>query len=289
MNQPFASYAACRAITRGASSSFPLAFRLLPPAKRRAMDALYAFLRVTDDLADEPGDPAARRDALNVWRRSLTAALGGTYSHPVHPALHDTVRRYDIPPEYLFATIDVVETDLDPIRFATAEEFQGYCYRVASVVGLACIRIWGLRPGAEWDCAKWPATVAGYAFQMTNVLRDLGEDLARGRVYLPSEGMGKAYVPPEAWRDPARTDDFREMMRLLVAEARFFYRTGDDLYRFLSPDGCGVFRVMSGFYEALLNEIERRNYDVFTQRVRVPRWRKAVVLASAWPARWGWL
>src|SRR5581483_6275377 len=88
------SIRACRAVTRAARSSFPLAFRLLPPAKRRAMDALYAFMRVTDDLADEPGEPAAKRGPLNAWRRSLLAALGGAYSHPVHPALHDTVRRY---------------------------------------------------------------------------------------------------------------------------------------------------------------------------------------------------
>jgi phytoene synthase len=290
MNQPFvASYAACRAITRAARSSFPLAFRLLPPAKRRAMDALYAFMRVTDDLADEPGDPAAKRGQLNAWRRSLAAALAGTYSHPVHAALHDTVRWYDIPPEYLFATIDGVETDLEPVRFATAKDFLGYCYRVASVVGLACIRIWGLRPGAEWERAKQPATYAGYAFQLTNVLRDLGEDLGRGRVYLPCEGMGKAYLPPEAWRDPKRADDFREMMRLLVGEARDFYRGGDELYKYLSSDGRAVFRVMSGFYESLLDEIERRDYDVFTSRVRVPRWRKALVLLSAWPAKWGWV
>src|SRR5437588_11923052 len=102
------SYDACSRITRAAKSSFPLAFRLLPPAKRRAMDALYAFMRVTDDLADEPGDPAAKRGALNAWRRSLLAALGGTHTHPVHPALHDTVRRYAIPPEYLLAVIDGV-------------------------------------------------------------------------------------------------------------------------------------------------------------------------------------
>src|SRR5437763_16463704 len=99
------SYAACHRITRAAHSSFPLAFRLLPPAKRRAMDALYAFLRVTDDLADEPGDPAAKRAALADWRTALLAALSGRYSHPVHPALRDTLARYAIPPEYLPAVL----------------------------------------------------------------------------------------------------------------------------------------------------------------------------------------
>src|SRR4051794_41046002 len=97
---PSTSYLACRCLVRAANSSFPLAFRLLPPPKRRAMDALYAFMRVTDDLADEPGDHATKRDALARWRGSLHAALGGEYSHPVHPALHDTVRRFGVPPEH---------------------------------------------------------------------------------------------------------------------------------------------------------------------------------------------
>ena len=103
-----ASIARCRAVTRAARSSFPLAFRLLPPAKRRAMDALYAFMRVTDDLADEPGEPAAQRAALGRWRAALAAALRGEFSHPVHPALYDTVRRFDIPPRFLFDVIDGV-------------------------------------------------------------------------------------------------------------------------------------------------------------------------------------
>jgi len=289
MNQTLAvSYARCRAVTRAAHSSFPLAFRLLPPAKRRAMDALYAFMRVTDDLADEPGEPATKRAQLNAWRRSLVAALDGTYSHPVHPALHDTVRRYDIPPEYLLAVIDGVETDLEPVRFATREELLKYCFCVASVVGLACIRVWGLRPGATWEEAEKPARDAGYAFQLTNILRDLGEDLARGRVYLPQEEWEKFNCPPESWRDPTRQDSFREMMLEQARTAAFNYRRAEYLYADLSPDGCAVFRVMSGFYKALLDEIVKSGFDVFTSRVRVPRWRKLLILLSAWPARWGW-
>src|SRR5438270_8573398 len=116
------SFTYCRDITRRASSSFPLAFRLLPPAKRRAMDALYAFMRVTDDLADEPGPAAAKRAALADWRAALLEALAGRYSHPVHPALHDTARRFAVPPEYLTAVIDGVASDLEPVRFRTFAE-----------------------------------------------------------------------------------------------------------------------------------------------------------------------
>src|SRR5205807_5711382 len=128
------------------------------------MDALYAFMRGTADLADGPGEPAARRAALGRWRAALAAAIRGEFSHPVHPALSDTVRRFDIPPRYLFDVIDGVESDLEPVRFATFADLYRYCYRVASAVGLACVRVWGLRPGAGFAEAAPPADAAGVAF-----------------------------------------------------------------------------------------------------------------------------
>jgi phytoene synthase len=283
------SFAYCRRVTRSANSSFPFAFRLLAPLKRRAMDALYAFLRVTDDLADEPGDLPAKREALGRWRAGLADALLGKYAHPVHPALHDAVRRFGIPPEFLSAVIDGVESDLEPVRFETAGELALYCYRVASAVGLACVRIWGLRPGATWADADPPAAAAGVAFQLTNILRDLGEDLARGRVYLPREELHRFGCPPDSWRDPVRRDAFREMMRFQVAAARGWYDRGDALGLLLRPDGRAIFRVMAGTYRALLDEIARRDYDVFTRRVRVPGWRKGLVFLGAWPVKWGWM
>jgi phytoene synthase len=283
------SYTACSQITRAANSSFPLAFRLLPPAKRRAMDALYAFMRVTDDLADDPGPAAAKRAALADWRAALLAALGGRYSHPVHPALHDTARRFAVPPEYLTAVIDGVESDLEPVRVRTFDELRPYCYRVASVVGLACVRVWGLRPGAGWKDADGPAADAGVAFQLTNILRDLGEDLARGRVYLPEEDCDRFGCPPERWRDPGHADRFRALMRFEAARARDFYQSGHRLGPLLSPDGRAIFRVMSGLYRRLLAEVEGADFAVFDRRVRVPTWRKAAILLGAWPAKWGWL
>jgi phytoene synthase len=253
------------------------------------MDALYAFLRVTDDLADEPGEPAAQRERLAAWRSALTAALAGKYSHPVHPALHDTVRRYAIPPRYLFDVIDGVESDLEPVRFATFAELVPYCYRVASAVGLACVRVWGLRPGATWEQAEGPAVAAGVAFQLTNILRDLGEDLARGRVYLPREDLDRFGCPPESWRDPAKAESFRAMMRFQADRAREFYRQAEPLDRMLSAEGRAVFRVMSGTYRGLLDEIVRRDYDVFSRRVRLGGLYKLWLAARAVPVRWGLL
>ncbi|HUR53147.1 MAG TPA: squalene/phytoene synthase family protein [Gemmataceae bacterium] len=278
------SFAACARITRAANSSFPLAFRLLPRAKRRAMDALYAFMRVTDDLADEPGDPAAKREQLAAWRASLDASLIGKYSHPVFPALAHTVRTFGIPPQYLHDVIDGVESDIEPVRYESFAELYPYCYRVASAVGLACLRVWGFRDGVTPADALAPAEAAGIAFQLTNILRDLGEDLQRGRVYLPADELAHFHCPPEAWRTPA----FAELMRFQVARARDYYRRSDPLARMLMSDGAAIFSVMSGTYRALLDEIEARGYDVFTQRVRVPKCRKGLMLARGWLTKWGW-
>jgi len=281
------SYRHCRELTRRANSSFPVAFRLLPPHKRRAMDALYAFMRVTDDLADEEGEVvAAKRRRLADWRAGLSAALDGHFTHPVHPALADTVRRFAVPPQYLFDVIDGVESDLEPVHFATFADLYPYCYRVASAVGLACVRVWGLRPGASWGDADGPAEAAGVAFQLTNVLRDLGEDQDRGRVYLPADELAAFGCPPGEWR--RRGESFRSLMRFQAARAREFYRKAEPLGAALSADGRAIYRVMCGTYRRLLAEIERRDFDVFAARVRVPRWRKVLVLLSGWAVKLGW-
>jgi phytoene synthase len=281
------SIAYCKTVTKAANSSFPVAFRLLAPARRRAMDALYAYMRVTDDLADEPGEPGAIRANLGAWRAGLTAALAGHCSHPIHPALVATVTRYAVPPRFLFDAIDGVETDLGPVRMATFADLYPYCYRVASAVGLACVRVWGTRPGVTFAEADPPAEAAGIAFQLTNILRDLGEDLARDRVYLPADELEAFGCPPDSWRDPARAPRFRDLMRCQVARARAYYRRGAALLPLLTPNGRAIFHVMNGAYARLLDEIEARDYDVFARRVRVPKWRKAAALATGWLLKWG--
>jgi phytoene synthase len=281
------SHTYCRRLARRAASSFPLAFRLLPRAERDATTALYAFCRATDDLADSPGDSAAKRAALGDWRARLDAALRGVYTHRLHAALHHAVRTFGVSPGYLHDVIDGVETDQGPVAFGTFAELYRYCYRVASAVGLACVPIWGLRPGADPEAAKGSAEAAGVAFQLTNILRDLGEDRSRGRVYLPQDELERFGSPPEAWRagDPA----FRELMRFQVSRARGYYDRGEPLAGLLSPAGRAVFRVMAGVYRRLLDEIERRDFDVFARRVRVGRLTKLRLFLSAWPVKWGWV
>jgi phytoene synthase len=273
---PHSSYSFCRRAVRRAGSSFGLAFRLLPPDRRRGMDALYAFMRATDDISDEPGDPDAKRRKLDRWRDGLRLALGGAYRHRLHAALHHTVTAFGVPPRHLFDVIDGVEADLRPVRVGTFADLYPYCYRVASAVGLACVPVWGCHDPA----AAGPAEAAGIAFQLTNILRDLAEDAGRGRVYLPADELARFGCPPEAWGRV--TPEFREMMRFQAARARGYYAEGDRLLPLLPPPGRAIFRAMSGTYRGLLDEIERRDFDVFARRVRLPGWRKAAAFARAW-------
>jgi 15-cis-phytoene synthase len=262
----------CQRLTRRARSSFRFAFRTLPRAKRDAMDALYAYMRATDDLADGDDPPECKLAALAAWRNRLTAALKGVYSHRIHAALHHAVHTFDIPAEYLSDVITGCETDLEPVRLASFDELQTYCYRVASVVGLACVRIWGLQPGATFDESDPPATAAGYAFQLTNILRDLGEDWQRGRVYLPADELARFDSPPETWA--SRGENFRALMRFQCDRAEAYFREAEKLVPLLSRDGRRIYQLMCSAYRQLLARIAAADFDVFTKRVRLSRWAK---------------
>jgi len=278
------SYTFCETLTRREAGNFYPAFRVLPREQRLSMCALYAFMRIADDLSDSADDVAAKRSQLAQWRQGLRQALAGQYQHESHPALHDTVVKYRIQVQYLEDVIDGVEMDLEPVRYATFADLRLYCYRVASAVGLACIHIWGFRE----ERAKEYAELAGIAFQMTNILRDLGEDAARGRVYLPIDELERFGCDPAHFKEGRRDDAFRELMRFQIARAREFYASSWPLTPLLPPPGRAVFLVMARTYRALLDEMQRRDYDVFSERVRVSKWRKLWFAMQALPVRWGW-
>jgi phytoene synthase len=278
------SYAWCERLARRQAGNFYHAFRLLPTARRRAMCALYAFMRVADDLTDGPEAIADKSIALESWRRQLDAALAGHYHHPLHPAFHRAVEQYGIPRRYLEDVLDGVGMDLDTDRYETFDDLYRYCYRVASAVGLACIHIWGF---AE-ERAKEYAEAAGIALQLTNILRDLGEDAARGRVYLPREDLERFGYRPEDLRRGRRDDRFRELMRFQAARARGYYDSAAPLAGLLDPSGRAVFLVMLRTYRGLLEAIVRRDFDVFTGRVRLSRLHKLWLAAQVLPLRWGW-
>jgi phytoene synthase len=277
------SFAFCERLARRAAANFYHAFRLLPADQRRAMCALYAFMRVADDAADDPGPTEAKREALEAWRGQLGDALAGVYRHPLHPALHATLVRYDIPRSYLDAVLDGVCMDLDTDRYETFADLYPYCYRVASAVGLACVRVWGVR-GAE---AERLAEAAGIAFQLTNILRDVAEDGALGRVYLPGEDLRRfGYGEPDLLAG-RRDDRFRQLMRFEADRAYSYYDAAGPLVGLLAPAGRAVFLVMLRTYRGLLDEIVRRDFDVFSGRVRLSRLHKLWLAASVLPVRWG--
>jgi phytoene synthase len=326
------SYRLCRRMTRSAGSSFYPSFLPLGRAKRRAMDALYAFMRHTDDLADSREPLEARREALSRWRASLQAALlrsdriravphgpdpmnrvttsrpevppaGSSPTDPMEagkgrqaahgtrqaahgtggpgdallPALVDTVKRFAVPVEHLLAVIDGVEMDLDPRRYETFDDLVTYCQRVASAVGLACIHIWGF----NGDGAFEPARKCGIALQLTNILRDLREDVEEGRVYLPTEDLHRCGYSAEDLAARRVDDRFLHLMTFQIDRARGFYREGAELFDWLQPGGRRALGMMLTVYYRLLEEIERRPGDVFRRRIRLSQPKK-LGIAARW-------
>ena len=279
------SYRFCEGVARREAGNFYPAFLLLPPPQRQAMCALYTFMRIADDLSDEPMPTADKRQRLADWRGGLRAALAGRCQHPSHSALGHAVEKFAIPPAYLEAVIDGVEMDLEPVAIATFAELRNYCYHVASVVGLSCIHIWGF----DGQDALRFAEDAGIAFQLTNILRDLAEDAARGRVYLPNEDLDRFGYDAARLQNGVRDAAFRELMRFEIERARAYYDSGWRLVPRLAPSGQAVYLMMARTYRGLLAEIEKRDHDVFRSRVRVPKWKKALFALMALPARFGWM
>lgn len=271
-------YALCQQLARKAASNFYFSFALLPREKRRSMCALYAYLRQVDDLGDdESRDVAARRQSLDQIRGQLDAALAGHAPDPVLRALADTATRYQIPRDYLTAVIDGVEMDLAGAHYETFAELEQYCYRVASVVGLSCIHIWGFR-GPQ---ALEPARRCGIAFQLTNILRDLREDIRRGRVYLPNEDLRRfGYTTDELTRCEAN-DRFTTLMKFEIDRAQNYFDSAAELKPFLEPDGRRVLRAMSAAYHRLLEKIRRRPADVLHRRVRLHIWEKVWIATNS--------
>ncbi len=272
------SYQLCQQITRREARNFYYSFLLLPRAKRRAMCALYAFLRHTDDLGDSAADENERRVSLEAWRRSLNEAIEGRFDSPIMPALADTLERYRVPAVYLHAVIDGCLMDLDRQTYNTFDELANYCHHVASAVGLACIHIWGFQGG---EAALEPARNSGIALQLTNILRDLQEDAKVGRVYLPQEDLKRFDYTIDDLRKGVRDVRFDALMRFEIARAEEFYRRGAELSRYLYRDGKSVFGAMTAIYHGLLDEIQRRHGDVFSRRVGLSPWRK-LRIAARW-------
>jgi len=280
LSQPLTdSYRYCTSLARRTGRNFYFTFLTLPRTLFRDMCVLYAFMRITDDLGDSFHISVEdRRNHLAHWRGQLHRALAGEMTEgKVFPALADVVARHRIPSEYLDEVINGVQTDLTPRTFRTFDDLSGYCYQVAGAVGLCCIHIWGFHD----DRARQAAIDCGTAFQLTNILRDLAEDVSVGRVYLPEEDLRRFDYGPDDLRAGLRDERFREMMQFQVDRAHGYYERAVELYDCLSQPGRRVYSAMYHLYGGLLQEIERRNYDVYSGRVRLSTSRKWCIAASS--------
>jgi phytoene synthase len=268
------SYDYCRLLARRTARNFYYSFLTLPRDRRRAMCVLYSFMRVTDDLGDSDQPEAVRAAELQRWRASLVEAREkGRCEHPVLPALIDIIDRYHVPMRYLLDVITGVEMDVRPAGFATFVDLADYCYHVAGAVGLACIHLWGFHddraPAAAVDC--------GTAFQLTNILRDLREDAARGRLYLPDEDLTRFGLARDDFREGCRDERFQRLMEFEISRAREYYARAGALAGYLESAGKPILETMLRIYSGLLDEIERRRYDVFTRRVELSCGRKLFI------------
>ncbi|MCO6459354.1 MAG: squalene/phytoene synthase family protein [Pirellulaceae bacterium] len=276
-----ASYRRCRRVASRASSNFYWTFHRLPAEKRRAMWALYAFSRHTDDLGDSELPAERRAEQLEHWQAELESALSGNVQHPWLPAVVDAVERFSMPVDCLRDLIRGVKMDLQPPEYETLEELTEYCRCVASSVGLACIHIWGFDDPA----VREPAIRCGLAFQMTNILRDLSEDARRQRCYLPREDLRRFQVQPSDLRDGPLDERLAGLMRYEMERTEQLYRESYEVIRYLSADGRRIFAMMFATYLELLREIERRKGDVFRGRVRLP-WRRKLSIAARYALPW---
>lgn len=299
------SYAQCAAIARRAASTFFYSFYLLPRPKRRAMCALYAFLRKTDDVGDCYRPLCERRAALDQWRSELTAALDRKFDDLIFPALVDTLDRFSVPSHYLFDVIEGVEMDLDGQRYETFADLERYCQRVASAVGLACLHVWELslvRDPAESasegglgrdalpagsrlndeaisDEILTQARACGVAFQLTNILRDIKEDADRGRCYLPEEDLRRCNYSFEDLKAGVADERFRKLMDLEFGRAEDYYQQAAGLHSRLSCEGRRVFGAMFTTYRHLLRTIRHREGEMLTRRIGLGRWQKFRIAA----------
>lgn len=274
------SYRRCARITRRRARNFYFAFRSLPQAERHAVYALYAFCREADDAADSDAPVAAKRGALSALRRRLAQAAEGAPESAADAALADTIRRFAVDAADLEDVIDGVEMDLDPPRLETFADLRHYCYHVAAAVGLATLPV--LAAGASLSDEMRDAAVAlGLGMQLVNVLRDIEEDLARGRIYLPKDLLLAHGVPRDAFAKRQDSPALRAALRELGARARTYLDHGRRLPDLLPKGRRACPRLLSEIYGRILDRIERDGYVPFRARVGLPTAEKLWLLASA--------
>ncbi len=288
------SYSQCHQIARAARSNFYYAFYLLPKPKRDSLAALYAFMRLVDDVADLGEDLQAAQQGLAKWRAAFDEAVtgrsqffDGTAAKPLEkplygerevlPALVDTMRRYNMPARYLHDLISGAEMDLTVKSYPTFDRLREYCYRVAGTVGLTCTHVFGYCDPRALDLAE----KLGLAFQLTNIIRDVHEDAALSRVYIPDEDLARYGVSPEDFSRNEATLGVREVLRFEAGRAWRIYEECSDLLDLVDADSRGALWLLVHTYSALLARMESVDFAVFGERARLSKAEKLIFIARA--------
>ena len=272
------AYEQCRLIAKVQAKNFYYAFMTLPAKKRRAVYAAYSFCRLCDDAADEDFPTDDKLKQLEELRRDLAGCYSGYPNGPVFTALADAADSFQIPECYFQDLISGVETDLTKNRYQDFDELRCYCYGVASAVGLICIHIFGFSD----DQAKDHAIDLGLAMQLTNVLRDVKEDLERGRVYLPLDEMEEFGYSLAELQAGETNQAFRGLMSFQASRAREHFNRGFKLLPLLSPRSRGCPAVLGQLYSRILDRIEAKDYNVFSGRISLSKREKYLVTAQTW-------
>ena len=272
------AYDYCRRITRSQAKNFYFAFRTLPADKRRAIYATYAFCRVCDDIADGDRPTEEKRRLLSETRERLHQSSDAGAAHPVFMALKDAADSFQIPAHYFEEVINGVETDLGRTRFENFQELQAYCYKVASIVGLISIEVFGY----EDPRTKQYAIDLGIAMQLTNILRDVNEDAGRGRIYIPLDEMSRFGYTEGELQDGVVNEAFRDLMSFQVERARRFFDTGRCLIPLVPQRSTACPALLLAVYSAILDRIESSGYRVFDGRIALSTTEKLIITARIW-------
>jgi phytoene synthase len=272
-----AAYAHCRDVTRRSGSSFAAAFWMLPPARRRALHAVYAFCRLADDIADEPAVRDDRRLLLVRWREELDGAYLGKSTHPVGVALADAVHRFRLPQWVFHELLSGVESDVRGAAPTTMEDLERYCWRVASTVGLLVVELLGYRNPR----ARSFAETLGVAVQLTNVLRDVGADAAAGRVYLPTDELARFGLDREAVLARRMSEPLRLVLACTAERARLHYERAAALLPDEDRRRLRAAEAMGRIYRVLLDELHRRGFPCLGEPLRLSKRRRVAIAASA--------
>lgn len=278
------SYQYCATVARESGSNFYRSFSLLEPQRRQAMEALYAFARWSDDLSDQPGETEDKRTRLQNWQIELERHCNSPVpvlvssesednddAKKLWPALRDAQQRYHIPVAVLRDLVEGVKLDIDTVQIRDREQLEHYCYCVAGTVGIACLHIWE----APVDRLQKVAIDCGFAFQITNILRDVLEDSRRQRIYLPETELREFGCDVASWMKAEPVGDWLGLVRKYIEEADAAYQRSWEIHAHLPADAKKMFSLMWRSYHAILEEIQRHPDSIWKRRLSVPLWKKA--------------